>query len=121
MPLYDPPILKEGNGHLRAYRIVDLPARPCPSQLDPRQVGCIPMGHHVAKQGKVTVVDFGSVKLDNTPQLLENGLSRGFDTKHTEYFDATVLISALEVNSFNAHHRLQVHTITLEHPLLLGS
>ena len=41
------------------------------------------MGHHVAKQGKVTVVDFGSVKLDNAPQLLENGLSRSFDAKYT--------------------------------------
>jgi hypothetical protein len=62
------------------------------------------MGHHVAKQGKVRVVTLtGSVKLDNTPQLLENGLLRSFGVKRTEYFDATVRISALEVNSFNAH------------------
>ncbi len=75
--------------------------------------------HQIAQQGKMPVVDVGTVEFNDTAQLFQNRRACGLDTENIEDFNATVGICPLEVNAVDAHDRLQIDAIRLQHPLFL--
>ena len=64
-------------------------------------------------------VDLGTVEFNDASQLLKDRCAGCFDTKNLEDLSAAVRVRPLEINTFLAHHLLQIHPIRLQHPLLV--
>src|ERR1700722_5043855 len=79
------------------------------------------MRHQIAKQGEVTIVDFGALELNDAAQLPENCGPSSFDTENVEDFNAAVRVGAFEIHPVNTHHGLQVGALSFHYPLLMVS
>jgi hypothetical protein len=67
------------------------------------------------------VVDIRTVKLNNSTQLLQQRLTRCFNTKDRHHFATVVRVCARRINILLTHHRLQVRSTRLQIPLHLRS
>ena len=102
--------LLEGGAHQCAgLDAVDAVAR------DGHQVAAV--GHDVAQDGEVAVVDVRAVERDDVAHLLEQRGACGLDAEHAVDLDDVVRDGARGVNVGRSEHGEQVRAVGVEHPL----
>jgi hypothetical protein len=77
------------------------------------------LSHQVAKQCQVTVVDVGTIELDDVSQLLEQSGSTGLDPENLEYLVRIVRVSPDGVDAIHCQYLLEVATVCVDGPLSL--
>ena len=78
-----------------------------------------PVGHQIAKESEVSIIDVGPIEFDNLSKFLHDCSPGGFDSKDVEYLHTAVGICPSKVHAFDAHDSLQIDTVSFQHPLLL--
>ena len=75
--------------------------------------------HHVAQNAQVPVIHIRSVKLNHAAQLSQQSRSRRLDAEQLERLHQIICQAPREVDALVAHHLRHVHTLGVEHPLIL--
>mmetsp|Transcript_26622 Transcript_26622/g.66903 ORF Transcript_26622/g.66903 Transcript_26622/m.66903 type:complete len:460 (+) Transcript_26622:511-1890(+) len=76
------------------------------------------VGHHIGEHAQMTVVHVATVEGDHGAQFAQQRVAHRLDAEHLDDLDDLVGRGAASVHLRSTHHRQQVHTLRVQHPLL---
>jgi hypothetical protein len=67
----------------------------------------------------MAIVDIRTIELDDAAKFFHDSSTSCFDAKDVEHSDAAARTRPLEIDAVDAHHGLQVDSVSFQNPLLL--